>query len=402
MANHSLSHSGKIAPSHQNLTPNERAIIDSIHIPVLRKLFENVWRVKLRLQFTGWLQYVPPLVVTLVIFLIAGIVRLLGSVAVAKGFAFIGYLLLAVEIFDLITVKFRIRPHERLSKRKEDLGFFDLMRSRRSCRSFQTRKLTNADRDELMESVLKHSAEIRLGKSPVRFEYVSEHLTVWPTVNASEFLVAIAPLEYDRLAVMDVGRSLQKIVMDATRMGLGTCWIGPGADHKSIMKHLGDRFDPKKDHIICVCAIGYKSRFIPVFIRVFNAQFFQRKPLATLFFDDAQMKEPLNLDEVPFNKFGRTFEICQWAPSSYNGQTTRCVAVTDKNGLERFDFYAVIASRYYAPVAVGIWCANWELGCDTLGIHGHFAVLSAEERGIQEKEDQLPKYDISWVLNERL
>lgn len=401
MADHSLSHTGKIVPHHQNLTPNERAIIESIRIPVLRNLFESVWRTKLRLQFTGWLQYVPPLIVTLVIFLIAGIAHLLGGTKIANGFALVGYLLLAVEVFDLITVKFRIRPPERLPKRNDDLGLFDLMRTRRSCRSFQARKLTDADREELMESVHKNSAETRLGKSPVRFEYVSAHLTVWPTVNASEFLVAIAPLEYDRLAVMDVGRSLQKIVMDATRMGLGTCWIGPGADHKSIMQQLGDRFDPQRDHIICVCAIGYKSGFIPMFIRAFNAQFYRRLPLSSLFFADPQMKEPLNVDAYPSNKFERTYEICQWAPSSYNGQTTRCVAVTDSNDLSRFDFYAVTESRYYAPVALGIWCANWEMGCASLGIHGHFAVLSDDERGVQEKKE-LPKYDISWVLDENL
>ena len=403
MVNHSLSHTGKIVPHHLNLTSNERAIIDSIRIPVLRRLFENIWRMKLRLQFTGWLQYVPPLVVTLVIFLIAGIAHLLGGTQIAKGFVYVGYFLLIVEIFDLITVKFHIRPHEQLPKRNDNMELFDLMRTRHSCRSFQTRNLTDTDRNELMESVRKHSAESKLGKSPVRFEYVSERLTVWPTVNASEFLVAIAPLEYDRLAVMDVGRSLQKIVMDATRMGLGTCWIGPGVDHKSILKRLGNRFDPKKDHIICVCAIGYKSWFIPMFIRVFNAQVSsRRKPLSTLFFADAQMKESLNLETPPFNKFERTYEICQWAPSSYNGQTARCIAVTDKNSLKRFDFYAATASRYYAPVATGIWCANWEMGCESLGIRGHFAVLSNEERGVQEKEDQLPKYDISWVLAESL
>jgi len=402
MANHSLSHTRKIVPHHQNLTPNERAIIDSIRSPILRNLVEDAWRIKLRLQFTGWLQYVPPLIVTLVVFFVAGIMHLFGGMQIAKGFVYVGYFLLAGEVYDLITVKFRIRPYERLPQRNDDMELFDLMRSRRSCRSFQTRKLTDTDRNELMESVCKQTAETRIGKSPVLFKYVSEHLTVWPTVNASEFLVAIAPLAYDRLAVMDVGRNLQKIVMDATRMGLGTCWIGPGADHKSIMKHLGDRFDPKKDHIICVCAVGYKSGFIPMFIRAFNAQFFRRKPLSMLFFSDAQMKEPLNLEAVPFNKFKRTYEICQWAPSSYNGQTTRCVAVNNKNGLERFDFYAATASRYYAPVATGIWCANWELGCESLGIHGHFAVLSAEERGVQEQEDQLPKYDISWVLDEKL
>ena len=139
-----------------------------------------------------------------------------------------------------------------------------------------------------------------------------------------------------------------------------------------------------------------------MFIRVFNAQFYRRLSLSNLFFADPQMKEPLDVDAYPFSRFERTYEICQWAPSSYNGQTTRCVAATNENGLERFDFYTVTASRYYAAVATGIWCANWEMGCESLGIHGHFAILLAEERGIQEKKDQLPKYDISWVLDESL
>jgi hypothetical protein len=412
MSNSNLTQAGRIAPTHQNLTPNERAIIDSIRIPVLRNLFTRVWQVKLRLQFTGWLQYVPPLIVTLVIFLIAGIVHLFGGRQVANGFAFVGYLLLTVEIFDLITVKFRLRPREHLPKRNDNLELFDLMRVRRSCRSFQTRKLTSADYNKLMESVRRHSAETKIGKSPVRFEYISAPLTVWPTVNASEFLVAIAPKKYDRMAVIDVGHSLQKIVMDATRMGLGTCWIGPGADHASIMRHLGDRFNPEKDHIICVCAIGYKSWYIPMFIRIFNFQFRRRLPLSSLFFSDSKFKEPLNLDAYPFNRFGRNYEICQWAPSSYNGQTTRCVAVMEKDGksdkdderLVRFDFYSTTKSRYYAPVAAGIWCANWEMGCEALDIHGHFAILSAEARNIQDKKDhsQLPRYDLSWVLDEDL
>ncbi len=400
MANNTLTHKDRIAEIYSKLGANERAIVDKQKITVLRNLFILMVGTKLRLQFTGWLQYMLPVPPMLVLFLIAGIARLLGGIQAAIGFAILGSILLTVFAFDLVTVKFRLRPPERLPKRKDHMDLFDLMSSRRSCRSFQTRNLTEADYNELMESVRKHGAETKLGKSNIRFEYVSAPLTVWPTVNATEFFVAIAPLEYDRLAIVDVGRSLQKIVMDATGMGLGTCWIGPGADHKSIMQHLGDRFDTKKDQIVCVCAVGYKSSFIPMFIRIFNAQFYRRLPISSLFFADPQMKEPLNVDRYPFDKFERNYEICQWAPSSYNGQTTRCVAVTNSDGSTRFDFYAVTASRYYAAVATGIWCANWEMGCETLGIHGHFTVLTAEERGIQEKECQLPKYDISWVLDE--
>ena len=72
--------------------------------------------------------------------------------------------------------------------------------------------------------------------------------------------------------------------------------------------------------------------------------------------------------------------------------------------LARFDFYTATASRYYAAVALGIWYTNWEMGCEILGIPGHYALLSAEERGMQDEKaiPQLPVYDLSWVLDETL
>jgi hypothetical protein len=251
-----------------------------------------------------------------------------------------------------------------------------------------------------MDSVHAHSAEPTLGQAPIRFEYVNAPLTVWPVVNATEFLVAIAPSEYSRLAVIDVGRTLQKIVMDATRMGLGTCWIGPGADHASVIHHLGDRFDPERDHIICLCAVGYKSAYVPLLLRYMYYVIFKRRlPLSQLFFADANFKEPLDVEAEPFKSFGRTYEICEWSPSSYNGQTTRCVGVSNGQAT-RFDFYASTNSRYYAPVALGIWLANWELGCEALNIQGHFDILPAAETG--RTEDALPRYDMSWVVDEQI
>ncbi len=388
----------------QGLGANEKAILNRIPVLFLRKIAAGIVRAKMRVQFTGWLQYLLPLIFVLLFSLIGGIALLFKANFLATPFLILATLIFMVAIFDVVTSKFRLRFPERLPKRNDDLDLFDLMRVRRSCRSFQTRKLTDADYNELMASVRIHTEESQIGTSPVRFEYISAPLTVWPVVNATEFLVAIVPKEYNRLAVVDVGRSLQKIVMDATRMGLGTCWIGPGADHVSIKQNLGDRFDSEKDHIICVCAVGYKSTYyIPIFLRIFNAQFKRRLPLAELFFADADFEHPLDLDAAPFNRFGRNYEICQWAPSSYNGQTTRCVAnVAESGELKSFNFYAATASRYYAPVALGIWCANWEMGCAALGIHGHFAVLPAGERCVHDEttRPQLPRYDVSWVLDE--
>jgi nitroreductase len=388
---------------YSKLGANERALVDQVKIKPLKNIFIRLIGVKLKLQWAGWLQYLIPLPIVLITLLIGGIANLLGGLMVSKIFFTLSGLLLIKLTFDIITVKFKIRPPEPRPKRLDSKNVFELMKIRSSCRSFQTRKLRQIDFEELMESFHKHYEEPKLGNKQIRFEYISAPIRVWPVVNASEFIVAIAPKEYYRLAVMDVGRSLQKIVIDATRMGLATCWIGPGADHKSIVSHLGDRFNPEKDNIICVCAIGYKSIFIPLFIRVFSKGMRHRLPLTSLFYSDIDMNVPLKIDEPPFNLFGSCFESCRWGPSSYNGQTTRCISIREKEGsLERFDFYANTNSRYYAAVASGIWCANWEIGCNELNIGGSFRRLTDSERGLTEvqKTNQLPNYDISWILDD--
>jgi len=277
------------------------------------------------------------------------------------------------------------------------------MLSRHSNRSFQSRNLTTEHHAELMKVLRQYSQlDHQLGQQPVRFEYISAALKVWPVVGAHEFLVAIAPSEYNRLSIIDVGRSLQKIVLHATRLGLASCWIGPGADQSSIVEHLGDKFDSAKDHVICVCAIGYESIYKPLFIRFLRRLQHKRLPLSELFFCINMLNTPIDVESKPLSDFGRCYEACRWSPSSYNSQPTRCTAVIEPvNGqqkLTRFDFYCATASRYYAPVALGIWCANWETGCEALKRNGHFTVLSSEER-TSDADSELPRYDISWIID---
>jgi nitroreductase len=365
----------------------------------------SIWKLKLRLQFSGWLQYIIHAIWILMLLLIATIGWLIGYWQVVLFWLPLGMaaFLSVALVGTILIVKYGLHPTERIPSNKTNLDVFDLMRSRRSCRSFQSRNLTAEHHTQLMEAVRVHSQQNQqLGQQPVRFEYVFAPLTVWPVVGAHEFLVAIAPREYDRLSVIDVGRSLQKIVIHATRMGLATCWIGPGADNKSIVQHLGGKYDPIKDHVICVCAFGYESMYKPLFIRFFQKLTHKRLPLSALFFADLSFKTPLDTEAKPYSDYGRCYEVCQWSPSSYNGQTTRCAAVTDQAGdqekLIRFDFCASTKSRYYAAVALGIWCANWETGSVALNKRGHFAVLSSKERA-SEAVPELPRYGVSWIVD---
>jgi nitroreductase len=364
------------------------------------------WKLKVRLQFSGWLQYVIHGVWVVFAWALTGLGWLIGywplllfwlpfGIAVFLTIALVG---------TIVIVKYGMHPAERIPVSKAHMDAFDLMKGRRSCRSFQSSNLTPEHHQKLMEAVGLHSqSERQLGGQPIRFEYIAAPLIVWPVVGGHEFLVAIAPKEYNRLSVVDVGRSLQKVVIDATRMGLATCWIGPGADQDSIIAHLGNKFDPARDHVICVCAVGYESMFKPLFIRLMQKMQRKRLPLDQLFFDDPTFGHSLDTTSKPFNDYGRCYEVCQWSPSSYNGQTTRAVAVKDDSGknLVRMDFYSSTNSRFYAMVALGIWLANWEVGCEELGRSGHFEKQTPVERGI-EKPPDLPRYVASWVPRQEL
>ena len=344
-------------------------------------------KLKIRLQFTGWLQYIIGGVFTLLLAGVAGLLWLAFGAGWAVWLVMLAAgAVLVVTVFDLITVKMRLHPKEAIPEPLTGMDAFDIMRARRACRSFQNRKVVPAH----LKAVLADAAHFgqpaqQIGTRPIRFEYVNAALTVWPVVGCEEFLVAIAPKAYDRMSVIDIGRSLQKVVINATAQGLATCWIGPGADQASVIRHLGARFNAAEDHVICVCAIGYKSFYKPFSLRLMGRAQHKRLPLEKLFFSDAGFNAPLDTAHSPY---GRCFEACQWAPSSFNSQTTRGVAGADG----RMDFYAVTPSRYYAAVALGIWCANWELGCEALGVGGHFEALPTET-----KADALPRYDVSWV-----
>lgn len=353
---------------------------------------------KIKLQFTGWLQYILTAVVATILLIVALIVWALINIEVAAIIFLLALFFYGTVIIDIITVKYKLHPQEALPKRNDGMNMFDLMRARHSCRAFQLRQLRKEDYDELMTVVNRETDLINRHvdlKDNVRFEYINEPLTVWPVVNASEFIVAIAPKEYSRHAIINVGRSLQKIVMHATRMGVATCWIGPGADHTTITKQMGQRFDEKKDHIVCVCAIGYASKYLPLSIRLMGKSQSHRLPISELFFKDNRLSEPLNITESEFRRFERCYEICQWSPSSFNAQPTRAVAAATESGKIKVDFYCTTESRYYGPLALGIWCSNWALGCEAIGIKGD-ALFLTDTSGVDTEASQTARYGISW------
>jgi len=354
----------------------------------------KLWTLKKRLQWTGWLQYVLLLAVAALVAILAGGLALLGATLVlVYGLWLLAGLLVLFVAYDFATVRLGLHPVEKLPVARDGLDAFELMRARVSCRSFQQRQLTQPHRAEVERLARFHSRpENRLTRTPIRLEHLIAPLKVWPVVGAQEFLVAIAPRAYDEAAVVDIGYALQNVVMGATRLGLATCWIGPGAQPGSVAAELGERFDADADHVICVCALGYASKYKPLALRVMQKQQRVRLPLSQLFFQDEAFSRPIDPTTQPYDELARSYEVCQWAPSSYNSQTTRAAVLTQAGRVARVDFASTTKSRYYAMVALGIWVSNWMRATQALGIEGRATLAPAED----PRRQSLPRWVASW------
>ena len=356
----------------------------------------RLWKLKQRLQWTGWLQYLILMVIAAVFLGLAGLGALAGvwPLLLVDLPLLIAALLVAFVAFDLATVRLGLHPAEPLPRALDNLDEFDLMRARRSCRSFQRRKMTDAHRAAVLNFARTHiRPENRIARLPIRLEYLAHPLKVWPVVGAQEFLVAVAPRDYAEAAVVDIGYALQNVGIEATRLGLATCWIGPGAEPGSVAAALGDRFDAARDHVICVCALGYASKYKPLSLRLMQKQQRWRHPLNKLFFRGGEFTDPIDPTAPPYDEFGRCYEVCQWSPSSYNAQTTRASVTLEKGHVARVDFAAISKSRYYAMVALGIWVSNSARGARALGIDGQVAFVPEDD----ERRKRLPRLVASWL-----
>jgi hypothetical protein len=56
----------------------------------------------------------------------------------------------------------------------------------------------------------------------IRLKFLLVPSTVWPTVNAQQFIVAFASTKYSKHTIMDVGRCLEKLVIQTQ------CCVGIG------------------------------------------------------------------------------------------------------------------------------------------------------------------------------
>lgn len=250
----------------------------------------------------------------------------------------------------------------------------ELIKARRSVRTFDGRPVSESDREKLCDYIktIKNPQDI-----PVEFVLLDakEH-GLSSSVIAGETLYIAAKAPEGPHSEEAFGYSFEKMVLCACSLGLGTTWIAGTLDRDLFTKAAGTK---PGEIMYCVSPLGYPAKEMSEtetkFRKVLKAD--TRKPASELFFD-GDFSKPLG---ETTGSVGDALEAVRWAPSAVNAQPWRIV----RQG-NAFHFYESHAKELAAHGA-------WDVQKIDMGIAlCHFTdfaggTLKVENPGLSVPED---------------
>jgi len=278
----------------------------------------------------------------------------------------------------------------------------EIIEQRYSCRSYIDKQIQETHRQALHNFIMAH----RIGPlgTQARFELVTatqddrkslKGLGTYGFIkNPTGFI--IGALEQGPKNLEEYGYLLEHIILCATDIGLGTCWLGGSFTKSSFAKKVSLR---DEETIPAVISTGYSVKKNGT--REWTRSYWKanrRFPMDQLFFSDI-FGNPLTMEAAGL--YAQPLEMVQWAPSASNKQPWRIVRSGNAWNfyLERTKGYGketllfkMLRLADLQRVDIGIAMCHFELTARSLGLRGRWI---EEDPKIKLKENT--EYTITWI-----
>ena len=257
----------------------------------------------------------------------------------------------------------------------------EFIKKRISCRSYSDRPLEDKVLQELSLQISSaHTGPF--GNQPTFKLIRMDNLTLqeWKKMgtygvikNARYFLVGTTKKK-SPMAMKDYGYCKEILILKATSLGLGTCWLGGTFKASNFARTV----DLQEDQILpTVSPIGYpaeeRSRTEKIMRRFAGSD--HRKPWSDIFFAN-DFATPLTLERA--GKYSSALENLRLAPSASNKQPWRILLDTAK---KVFHFYLTRATSYkflrlvfLQDIDMGIAMSHFEITAREQGLAGIWQV----------------------------
>ena len=240
----------------------------------------------------------------------------------------------------------------------------EIMRQRRSVRTFDGRPLSAADR-EYLENIGKSAANPFDVPVVFRLLDAKEYGLSSPVIVGADTYLAAKATRVQNYEIA-FGYSFEKACLEALRRGVGTVMLAASLSRTAFEKAMA----VQPNEVMPVASpVGYPAakKSIRESLMRKGTRADERLPFEKLFFE-GDFDRPLGAG----NPFSEALELMRWAPSAANKQPWRAVVVGDS-----VQFYEA-KSMNDSPlgdihkVDIGIGLSHFHLALLENGVDGHF------------------------------
>lgn len=248
---------------------------------------------------------------------------------------------------------------------------FETIESRHSVRSFDGNPVTASQYESLQSLIQKLTADEAGGLTLSIHNYTAEEgnppSTYGVIRDARTYLLMSVGgnIDIHNEALMRGGYILEQVVIRATAMGLGSCWLGGTFKGSTFERGV---IVPSDEKLVIVIPVGTPAKRKSLLDRITKAiaRSSTRKPFETMFYLN-DFEHPMATDADRHNcKWTKALEMMRLAPSSLNSQPWLAVACEDcvhvygrlKNFMHRVD--------------VGIGMSHLAMSAEAMGLKGRW------------------------------
>lgn len=269
----------------------------------------------------------------------------------------------------------------------------NIIKERRSVRTYTTRQIEQEKKDILSREMLKLNNDIFRFALIDNLNFNGDKISTYGMIKGGDtYLVGIlnTDLLEDQNAAIKFGYAFEQIILKATELGLGTCWLSATFNKDNVKKllHLS-----KNESIPIISPLGYADRIrgTEKLIRHLGKAN-KRKEWNELFFNN-DFETPLKKWDA--GNFASALDMLRIAPSTKNIQPWRVVKTNN-----RFDFYidnsafTKIKNVYYNFTYndMGIAKLHFESVVNEKGLSGQWAYI----KDIKPYDNKT--YVYSWIF----
>jgi len=282
---------------------------------------------------------------------------------------------------------------------KNPNSMIEIIKSRTSCRTFKPNLLDKKDKKKITNILMDANltSPFNEEKQNCRFEIVElenkrpeekRKLGTYGFIKgANQFIIGLT--QKSTYVKEEFGYIFEKLILDFTKHGFGTCWLGGTFNRANYAKTVNIK---DNEHILCISPIGIPSdsrRLSDKLIRrAIKAK--KRKNWDVLFFEDNFANL---LSEISAGKYTNPLEMVRLAPSAGNKQPWRILKEKDSN---IFHFYWIVGKNALYnklhKVDMGIAVCHFDLMVKELDLKGNWIIKKESPLNFKNF-----KYVITWI-----